>query len=278
MQKQPLLTVRQAAAALGVGEKAIQEQLVSGQLKGEKKSEWLQDKWYVYKGEIDERVAKNKAEEAKKPKRSTMVPSKGARKELINFGIEPIGTAKRGSAARMTKDLSVPEDRDDESKIWLLSEREKVKMIVEQVMQPLVEKIAAQAAELAEKDLIIGEQAERLRLLPDFEKRSADERKARETEVKSLQEQIAKLSEAAKQGQLIKEKVSELEVALNRLHELKQEDEIAAKQELDRLKQEKEAEIASIKSELVQMTTQLELAERPWWKKVLRQIELIKKR
>lgn len=107
--------------------------------------------------------------------------------------------------------------------------------MVEQCVRPLVEEVKTQAIALAEKDRIIEEQGRQLRLLPDLQKRSEEERKLAEVErsaaelkaieVEALNKQIAameaekkellaKASEAsilAKDVQLLKSKVEELQ-------------------------------------------------------------------
>lgn len=58
MYKHPMLSVKEAAAALGCDERWIRERLNQGQLKGEKKNIGAKEKWFVYKGEIDAALAR----------------------------------------------------------------------------------------------------------------------------------------------------------------------------------------------------------------------------
>ena len=58
IQKTPLVTTRQAAAALGLDERTIEERLRLGHLKGEKHQILFKDKWFVYKSEVDALMSK----------------------------------------------------------------------------------------------------------------------------------------------------------------------------------------------------------------------------
>lgn len=50
------VTVKQAAAALGVTREAIEQRLESGRLRGKKEKVLSKDMWFIYKSEIDEIV------------------------------------------------------------------------------------------------------------------------------------------------------------------------------------------------------------------------------
>lgn len=58
IQKTPMVTTKQAAAALGIDERTIEERLVTGQLKGEKHHILFKEKWFVYKSEVDALITK----------------------------------------------------------------------------------------------------------------------------------------------------------------------------------------------------------------------------
>src|ERR1700726_3582171 len=58
IQKTPMVTTKQAAAALGIDERTIEERLVTGHLKGEKHHILFKEKWFVYKSEVDALIAK----------------------------------------------------------------------------------------------------------------------------------------------------------------------------------------------------------------------------
>src|SRR5262249_14784942 len=230
MPKQRLLTLREAADALGMDERAVQAELVAGQLKGEKKSTWLQDKWFVYKGEIDDRLGKKQTE------------PKGANKE--KSGSKQLPAADQAISVDL-KTLMGPTTKqtssEDEVRIWLATERERLKLIVEQVMQPLVEKIATQAQSLAEKDRIIDEQAKQLKLLPDLvEKQAVEVRAKKELEITDLKEKIATLKEQNEAGELAQVKVEALESTLKDLKRLEAESKASAQKKYDELQQAQE--------------------------------------
>lgn len=256
MPKQRLLSLREAADALGIDEKAVQAQLVAGQLKGEKKSAWLQDKWFVYKGEVDDLLAKQSKETSKKQS-GKQVP---ATENAFAVDLKAVMGPNRGGNGSKTSS-------EDEVRLWLATERERLKLIVEQVMQPLVEKIAAQAQALAEKDRVIDEQSRMLKMLPDLEKQ-AKEARAKETEMTELKEKIATLQEHSKQGELAKVKVVELESTLQDLKRLEAESKAEADAKLERTRKEAEEQAKALDEEIILLSTQLEFARKPWWRRM----------
>jgi len=264
MPKQRLLTLKEAADALGMDEKSVQAQLVAGQLKGEKKSAWLQDKWFVYKGEVDERLSKKESDSKPAGKSQSSAKQLPSSEQAISVDLKALMGPKRGSAASKS-------DSEDEVRLWLATERERLKLIVEQVMQPLVEKIASQAQLLAEKDRIIDEQAKQLKLLPDLvEKQALEARAQKETEMSELKVRIASLKEQNEQGEIAKVKVVELESTLKELKRLEAESKESSEKKYEQLKQERERQVKEMKDELSELSDQLEFARRPWWKKFTR--------
>lgn len=258
MPKQRLLTLREAADALGMDERAVQAELVAGQLKGEKKSNWLQDKWFVYKGEIDERLAKKQTE----PKGAK---GKSGSKQLPAFD-QPISVDLKTLMGPTTSQTS----SEDEVRIWLATERERLKLIVEQVMQPLVEKIATQAQALAEKDRVIDEQAKQLKLLPDLvEKQALEVRAKKELEITDLKEKVAALKEQNEAGELAQVKVEALESTLKDLKRLEVESKATAEKKYNELQQAQELQARRLTEEIDVLSSQLDMAKRPWWKKLM---------
>jgi hypothetical protein len=265
MSKQPLLNLKQAAAALGMDEKTVQAKLVSGQLKGEKKSEWLQDKWFVYKRDVDDLVAQQKVNKATTGKRPANGKDTEAAKPSVSFELRPVGKGDPGPASRSRM-------AREEATVWLGDERDKVKLIVEQVLQPLVDKIAFQARLLAEKDQIIEEQGKQLRLLPDLQKQAAKEQEARDTIVRLLAERAAMIEQDNRRAELAKQKVGELEGALETLKQAEAENKVTSERQIQQLKNDKEIQVASLHQRLDKLVIELEAAQRPWWKKWLGQV------
>jgi hypothetical protein len=263
MSKQPLLNLKQAAQALGIDEKSVQAKLVNGQLKGEKKSEWLQDKWFVYKRDVDDLVAKQKPKNGKRPNGAAdSFKEQEHPTAPVGFELRPVAKGDPGPASRNRM-------AREESTIWRGDERDKVKLIVEQVLQPLVEKLAFQARLLAEKEQIIEDQAKQLRLLPDLQKQAAKEQEARETIVRLLAERAAIMEQENRKAELAKQKVGELEGALEKLKQVEAENKVTADRQILHLKNDKEIQVASLHQRLDALVVELEQAQRPWWKKIL---------
>lgn len=56
MQIHPLVPMRKAAALLGVEKDQLKAKLVSGEIKGEQRRVGSKDKWFVYSGEVSNRI------------------------------------------------------------------------------------------------------------------------------------------------------------------------------------------------------------------------------
>lgn len=54
MRIQPLVTVKKAAAVLGVDKETIRTKLASGEIKGERRRVGSKDKWFVYPGQLEQ--------------------------------------------------------------------------------------------------------------------------------------------------------------------------------------------------------------------------------
>lgn len=173
-----MLSVKEAAAMLGCDERWIRERLNQGQLKGEKKTIGMKEKWFVYKGEIDAALAR------KGFNHPTPAPQ-------INF--EPLIDEPVDAESFETSDADNQNVRE-----WLGVERETMRMLAEEMVKPLLETIKEQTAFLGEKERIIQEKDRQLRLLPDLQKQAEAERKAAESkalEVEALKKQIAAVEE-----------------------------------------------------------------------------------
>lgn len=88
-------------------------------------------------------------------------------------------------------------------------------MIVEQCVRPLVEEVKAQALALAEKDRIIEDQSRQLRLLPDFQKRAEDEKARAEEERKAAELRALEIEALNKQVAAMEEEKQQLESKAN---------------------------------------------------------------
>jgi hypothetical protein len=184
--------------------------------------------------------------------------------QAISVDLKALMGPKRGAVSKSS-------DSEDEVRLWLATERERLKLIVEQVMQPLVEKIATQAQLLAEKDRVIDEQAKQLKLLPDLVERQALEARAqKEAEMSELKGKIANLKEQNEQGEIAKVKVVELESTLKELKRIEAESKESAEKQYEDLREERERQVKELSEEMNLLSCQLEQARRPWWKKFSR--------
>ncbi len=77
MYKHPMLSVKEAAAALGCDERWVRERLNQGQLKGEKKNIGAKEKWFVYKGEIDAALARKGVFPSPPTEQANLAPPQG---------------------------------------------------------------------------------------------------------------------------------------------------------------------------------------------------------
>ncbi|MBX9723627.1 MAG: hypothetical protein K2X81_19640 [Candidatus Obscuribacterales bacterium] len=77
MYKHPMLSVKEAAAALGCDERWVRERLNQGQLKGEKKNIGAKEKWFVYKGEIDAALARKGVFPSPPTEQENLAPPQG---------------------------------------------------------------------------------------------------------------------------------------------------------------------------------------------------------
>ena len=214
------ILVREAAAALGITPRAVTYRLDKGQLKGTlTKNDFGVPEWRVYP---NKEVLKglNEAESGEKDGQRDFAPG-----EVVD--------AVSIEASEIENSSESGEQRTYGSEF---------QAIVEQCVRPLVEEVKAQAIALAEKDRIIEDQGRQLRLLPDLQKQSEEERKAAELkalEVEALQKQITAMEERRRD----------------------------AETEAEKAESEKEAKEKAIGEELIALRKKLEKLEQPWWKK-----------
>ncbi len=209
MQKHPMLSVKEAAAILRLDERSVRERLINGQLKGEKKNVGLREKWFVYSGSV----------EAARSKDSLLDGDNGFADVTIES--EPI----QQDFAPDASDEPLQQESDDD---WIDLNRERVKVLAEEIVKPLMEKIENQAEVIFEQKRTISDQDRQLRLLPDLQKQAED--RAKEAELKHVE------------AEALKKQIEALQAHQGENEELRQQ--------IETLKQ------------------QMELANRPWWKKM----------
>jgi hypothetical protein len=226
MSKQEMLSLRDAANQAGLSESAIKKQIRNGHIKGEKRNYLLWDEWYVSADDIDR----------------LRVQRKMAGKSLVSA----TAIAALLEPEIVLADVPKIEGDSPEDAAWLTKYRHSVKAVAEEFFRPLLERLEVQAMLLEEKDRLIEEQAIKLRLLPDLEKRA--------------QEQKLIFAEKEKEALALKESL-EAEEKLRAQIELQKTE---AEQELANQrakKQEMALEIAALESQIVEL-------KRPWWKKL----------
>jgi hypothetical protein len=201
MQKRRMLSVKEAAAILGLDERSVRERLINGQLKGEKKQIGLREKWFVNGAAIDSIVSKQEIEDL--------------------YARDPIAKAEDAEFVDATLDTSPGSDetQTDRSE-WYSDEVAKLELIAEKITRPLVEKVTALAEIVVEKNRLISEQSIKLKLLPDLEKQATEERQAAQLhalEAIALKKQIEALESEHKEKDAklakllaLEEQVSEL--------------------------------------------------------------------
>ncbi len=187
------ISVKEAAAALGLTPRAVSYRLEKGQLKGtlSKNETTGVPEWRIYPNkEILAGLSQPPADDA------TAIDFEP------NDVIEAESVDDTASSDRKEQAEARPGTMD-------------FQLIVEQCVRPLVEEVKAQALALAEKDRIIEDQSRQLRLLPDFQKRAEDEKARAEEERKAAELRALEIEALNKQVAAMEEEKQQLEVKAN---------------------------------------------------------------
>lgn len=274
MQKHPLLSVKEAAELLRLEERSVRERLINGQLKGEKKTIGLREKWFVYSGSVEAALAKDQSRsfnqeilvespsEQSEVLSSAVIQTNSDRElEVLKLRIQELEDALKKSAVEepIEVESEVTEETAEES-AGLFSGKSADKIRVEVASDDSIGSISSVAdalwnnlicryqEKLEKKDQEIGEiRAElaekdrQIKLLPDFEKQKADWLKRIEEEHAAAQIQFERAKE-------------------------KEEEARALETENERLKLK--AEEAALSLERLQVIEkQMAVLKQPWWKK-----------
>lgn len=157
-------------------ERSVRERLVNGQLKGEKKSVGLREKWFVYHGSVEAARAK---EDWQSDGDDSLTDSGVVEGSIVD--------------AEQTDFTARRSDGD-----WLDTNRDKLKVLAEELVKPLLERIENQAELIHEQKRQLEEQDRQLRLLPDLRKQAEqknDEAQLLHLENDALKKQIAAIEE-----------------------------------------------------------------------------------
>ena len=189
------ISVKEAAAALGITPRAVTYRLEKGQLKGTlNKNEFGVPEWRIFPNKEIMAGINSQVEN------TTQAQGAGP----INFDPGDVIEAESVEAEQE----EAPTHTDSRF-------ANEFQSIVEQCVRPLVEEVKAQALALAEKDRIIEEQKVQLRLLPDFQRRAEDERQQAEKERKEAELKALEVEALSKQITAIEEQKRELEEKAN---------------------------------------------------------------
>lgn len=251
------ISVRDAAAALGITNRAVLYRREKGHLKGQLiKND---------NGVPEYRIYPNKEIiEGLKRIGSPLIASEAIQEADIVEAVFATGDD--------IQDMSVdPEGIDDEIKgkpgDWTDPARATAGGVAEELWSNLINRFLEK---LEEKDQLIGvmrtelaDKDRQLKLLPDLEKKAEEERKAAELralEAAALQKQIEAMQAEKEEALSAQQKVEELERQMEQLR-------VEEAEKLEHLKAEKEAHEAAIQKQLAAVTEELQEMRKPWWKK-----------
>lgn len=268
MNKHPMLSVKEAANLMGCDERWVRERLNQGQLKGEKKSIGLKDKWFVYAGEVEAAIAKRAG------------ASLSSTEYLASKSGQPAAEEARHTTDSET--VVVETDWDDEESIdattgdsdaarlvWLQSQREALVEVAEEMMRPVISQLEETSNQLKKKEEALQaatfqlgyaqgrlqEQEEKIKLLPDFQARA---------------EKAAQLEQVAAESKARMEALSQALVATEEKStaEIKRliDENISQAKEVEIL-ESKASEAALLAEEVAQLRKTVEKLQQPWYRK-----------
>lgn len=195
------ISCKEAALALGVTARTIQNKLKNGDLKGLKQTnKYGTEEWRVWPTkEITEGLKK----------------LSGTPAEALDFTPDSTETidAEEVSLDDVEETLEAPES-------WRETERQRIEMLAEVLIKPLTERLEAQGVALREQERVIEDQQRQLRLLPDLQKQAESEHQTAEMkalENEALKKQIAALDEERLQKEAKLEQMQALETQVTTL-------------------------------------------------------------
>ena len=194
IQKNPMVTVAEAAAALGIDERTVREKLSKDEWKGEKRLIGMKEKWFMYRGELDRQVERLRI----------LRPQERVSTAGLDNVFEATDTDSAQTVDAQTVDVEgVPRSAEN------------ISIAVDEVISKLAEQFSKQLS--AEKEAVfilkkeLEEKDRQLRLLPDVQKQAEEHRKAaelKELEAVALRKQVEALeiqkAEVAEEFQQLK--------------------------------------------------------------------------
>jgi hypothetical protein len=228
------ISVKEAAQALGLSNRAVIYRLEKGDLRGHQSpNPYGVNEWRIYP--TKEIAQKLKIKDGESPEIDFAPQEEAIDAETVS-----------------EETAEVPPHQ-----AWVEAERQHMRMIAEEMMKPLLETIRDQERQLED-------QSRQIKLLPDFEKQAEKERKAveaKELEAQALRKQIAALKAEQDEAEKSKEQIVLLQQTL-------EENQRAAELEIERVKEEKEAQIKAVQDQLKTLSDTVQELKQPWWKKL----------
>jgi chromosome segregation ATPase len=236
------VSLRELSLKEGLAEESIRRHLETGNIKGEKRNNWFRDEWFIATDEVDRvrlnpefKTTRQRLREERAAKRSAAKVDPTLSNSTLSSLLGPDVKADAGAAPS-----------------WQNDYRQRVKIIAEELVRPLLERLEAQAVLLEQKERLLAEQGAYLRRLPDFKKQAESQR--------MLLEEKDQAVDALKQRlQTAEEREHQSEVQLNEVE-----------QELAIVRSQKEEEVALLLSKLEESQAEVNRLKTPIWKKVLR--------
>ena len=237
-----LLSIKDTAAILNLDKKSVRERLINGQLLGEKKIVGDREKWFVHSHSVESTLAKRRSAQtqiqtAQTNHNHTSHNHAGQADSALQILNVITATAVEADLeSSLNQETSLP-IRHSASEVlrgeWYQQEKARIEdfiehAISEQVLQPLVDRLSAEAA----------------KQIAAATKAANDELEVERLKAKRLEERVFEL------------------------HEAKVELEVSMHQEIELLQLENQARENSVVEQLTALTQKLEELERPWWKRI----------
>lgn len=259
------ISVRDAATALGITQRAVLYRREKGQLKGQLiKNDHGVPEYRIYPN-------KEIIEGLRKIGSPLISPNEAFQEADI---VEAVETQTMFAPGDDNEAGNIVDSEGGEGSInanpgtWTGETRAAANGVAEELWSNLISRFLEK---LEEKDQLIGEMRteladkdRQLKLLPDLEKRAEEERKAAELqalEAEALKKQIAAIQAQKEEALTAQQKVEELEKQMEQLR-------IADAEKLEQLQAEKEAQETAIQKQLAAVTEELQQMRKPWWKKM----------
>jgi len=220
------ISVKEAAQALGITPRAVIYRIQNGDLNGHQTpNPYGVNEWRIY-------PTKEISQKLKLGNESTS--------QEIDFAPQE----ETVDAEAVSEEIA---SEAPQYQAWVEAERQQMRVIAEEMMKPLLDTIRYQ-------ERLLEDQGRQLKLLPDFEKRAEEERKAAESkalEVIALQKQLDAVREAEEEKQA----------------SIASENE-ALKGQVQEIEARAAAERAKLEEEKAALKAALDAKSKSWWQKM----------